>query len=85
MTYQERLNALAEKMANVEYPTRVENDRVWNSIIESFYPLAAIALQEMSEVAKETMLHFNNCNCDTCTEDKEDYIHSLGLIPEKTK
>jgi hypothetical protein len=88
-TYQERVNDLAEKLA-AEMNTRDKVRRTAIGLIDPYttdemLPLAAIALQEMAEVAKDAVEKMSNCDCAECQHDKQLYIHSLGLIPEKTK
>lgn len=82
MTYTERLNILAEKMALVKYPTRIENDRVWNSVVADFVPLAEIALQHTAELTEQAYIDgYSDCtNSTTGGIDAAEYINSLGLV-----
>jgi len=86
MTYTDRVNILAEKMALVKYPTRIENDRVWNSVIADFIPLAEIALEEMAEIAKDG---YDKGWIDSQKDEIryntgiQNYITKTGLVPDK--
>lgn len=83
MAYTDRVNILAEKMALVKYPTRIENDRVWNSVVSDFIPLAEIALQDTSDIAKDAYKAGYERREVNQSYQPTYYINSLGLVPDK--
>lgn len=75
MTYQEKLNGLAEKFAK-EY---VESEP--NEYIERMLPLAKIALEEMAECY--ILGYQQSCiDSDSAVVTHHHLLQSLGLVPQ---
>ena len=80
MTYEQRLRVLAEKMAQHSCGALYADD-----MIPHYLGLAAIALQDSAEIAKDCYEHGYNVCSAGCGSHANLYINSLGLVPDKTK
>ncbi len=83
----ERLNALAEKMAESKYELFPQ---IREKCIAEMLPLAELALRECAEEVTKALSHGYHVKCDEIKGEPSrgyggKYLQSLGLIPEKTK
>ena len=86
----ERLNQMAERMANVKYGVFVKFDtELGQKLLAEYSPLAELALRECAEEVNGAIVNmlpeYAPHTKDDISELSYDYLQSRGLIPAKTK
>lgn len=79
-TYEQRIRALAEKMAQKKHPNLYlkRKPRLYTEeIIRRYYDCARIAVAEMAEISKAVFLHHHER-----LDEMNDWLIKRGLIPD---